>query len=165
VKYSATLTARICAILSTGEHTIADVCQQVGISEAVFYHWKAEKVEFLESLKKAEQTRLAAFATMARSGLAKLLDVYEVEEEALEYVDNGKGQPKIKSRKVTRRTIMPNPTAILFTLKNREPAQWQDKQQHELTGKDGTPLPLPQIRVYTGAPPLSSSEKEVAVDV
>jgi transposase-like protein len=164
MKYSADLTARICALLSTGEHTIADVCQQVGITESTFYKWKLEKSEFSESLKKAEQARLAAFATMARSGLAKLLDVYEVEETTTEYVEKD-GKPKIKSRKVTRRTIMPNPTAILFTLKNREPAQWQDKQQHELTGKDGAPLPLPQIRVYTGAPPLSNSEKEVEVDV
>jgi hypothetical protein len=39
----------------------------------------------------------------------------------------------------------------------------KDKQAHEHTGKDGTPLPMPQIRVYTGAPPLSSSEKEVEV--
>jgi transposase-like protein len=164
MKYSKDLVERLCTLLSTGEHTIADVCRQVGVSESQYYDWKAKKPEFSESLKKAEDRRLAAFATMARSGLAKLLDVYEVEETTTEYVEKD-GKPKIKSRKVTRRTIMPNATAILFTLKNREPAQWQDKQQHELTGKDGAPLPLPQIRVYTGAPPLSNSEKEVEVDV
>jgi transposase-like protein len=164
MKYSADLTARLCALLSTGEHTVADVCQQVGITESTFYKWKLEKSEFSEVLKKAEAQRLAAFKRMARSGLAKLLEVHEVEETTTEYVDKA-GKPLIKSRKVTKRVFMPNATAVIFALKNLDPENFKDRQQVEHTGQDGAPLPLPQIRVYTGAPPLSHSEKEVEVDV
>lgn len=164
MKYSTALAEKICAVLATGEHTIADVCKQVGITESTFYKWKLEKSEFSEALKKAEAQRLAAFKNMARSGLAKLLDVHEVEETTTEYVDKA-GKPIIKSRKVTKRVFMPNATAVIFALKNLDPESFKDRQQVEHTGKDGAPLPLPQIRVYTGAPPLSNSEKEVEVDV
>ncbi|MBX0290972.1 hypothetical protein K3G63_11010 [Hymenobacter sp. HSC-4F20] len=34
-----------------------------------------------------------------------------------------------------------------------------------LTDGDGKPLPVPEIRVYTGAPPLANSEKDVDDDV
>ena len=34
----------------------------------------------------------------------------------------------------------PDPTSMIFWLKNRQPQKWRDKQEHELTGKDGEPL-------------------------
>ncbi|OUJ65901.1 terminase small subunit-like protein, partial [Hymenobacter crusticola] len=125
MKYSPEIVETICHKLATGDHRISDVCQQVGITEQTFYRWKEEKSEFSEALKKAEQDRLAAFATMARSGLAKLLDVYEYEEVTTEYTDQG-GEPVIKSRKVTTKRVMPNATAVIFALKNREPEEWKD---------------------------------------
>lgn len=33
-----------------------------------------------------------------------------------------------------------NATSYIFNMKNRFPADWRDKQDHELTGKDGKPL-------------------------
>ncbi|WP_216818578.1 hypothetical protein [Solirubrum puertoriconensis] len=41
------------------------------------------------------------------------------------------------------------------------PKKYGDKQQVEHSGADGAPLPTPEIRIYTGAPPLAGSEKEV----
>lgn len=41
------------------------------------------------------------------------------------------------------------------------PKKYGDKLA--LTDGDGKPLPTPEIRIYTGAPPLSNSEKEVDV--
>jgi len=136
MKYTPDIVEAICQKLATGDHRIADVCQQVGISEQTFYRWKEEKGEFCEALKKAETDRLAAFVVMARSGLAKLLDVYEYEETTTEYIDgkdkNGNSVPKIKSRKVTKKRIMPNATAVIFALKNREPEEWKDKRELEV---------------------------------
>jgi transposase-like protein len=135
MKYSATLTARICTLLATGEHTIADVCKQVGISEETFYSWKREKPEFSEALKKVEEQRLEAYRRMALSGLAKTLDVYEYEEVTTEYADDGKGKPKVKSRKVTKKKVMPNVAAIIYTLNNRDPHNWQQRKHVELSGQ------------------------------
>lgn len=42
-----------------------------------------------------------------------------------------------------------NITAQIFYLKNRAPGEWKDKQDHELTGKDGASL-APQVIVIKG---------------
>jgi transposase-like protein len=147
VKYSATLVERISELFATGEHTIADVCTQVGITESTFFKWKTEKSEFSESLKRAESTRLAAFAQMARSGLAKLLDVHEVEETTTEYVDKG-GKPVVKSKKVTKRKFMPSAVAVIFALKNLDSENFKDKQEVEHKGEVG--VNWHETRTYEG---------------
>ena len=35
-----------------------------------------------------------------------------------------------------------NATATIFALKNRFPEQWRDKQEHEVSGKDGGPIAI-----------------------
>ena len=126
-KYSKQIVDKICELIASGDYRIVDVCKKTGIHHDTYYDWKANKPEFSERLKKAEEERLEAFKSMARSGLAKLLDVFEYEEEQIEYVDDPKdsGKTKIKSRKVTKKFIMPNPTAVIFALTNRDPASFK----------------------------------------
>lgn len=133
-KYSKRLVKRICDELATGNHTIADVCKKVGIDESTYYDWKNKKPEFSEALKEAEAKRLEAFADMARSGLAKLLDTHEYEEVTTEYENDKSGNPVIKSQKRSRKKIMPNPTAVIFTLTNRDAANWKNRQNIEAKG-------------------------------
>jgi hypothetical protein len=40
--------------------------------------------------------------------------------------------------------------ATCFYLTNRDPKQWRNKQEHEVSGKDGTPLLAPTLIVQTG---------------
>ena len=127
-KYSKGLVKTICAELATGNLTIADVCKKVGISEATFYYWKTTKPEFLEAYKEAEQLRLESFKEMAKSGLAKLLDIHEYEEVTTEYENDKKGKPIIKSQKRVKKKIMPSATAVMFALTNREPENWKNRQ-------------------------------------
>lgn len=127
-KYSKKLVKLICDELATGNHTIADVCTKVGITETTFYDWKKKKAEFSQALKEVEAKRLEAFANMARSGLAKLLDVHEYEEVTTEYENDKKGKPVVKGQKRVKKKIMPNPTAVIFTLTNRDPENWKNKQ-------------------------------------
>jgi hypothetical protein len=46
--------------------------------------------------------------------------------------------------------VPPNPVSAIFWLKNRRPDRWRDKQEHELTGKDGAAI-VPIINVTVGA--------------
>jgi len=124
----------ICDELATGNHTIADVCKKVGISEALYYKWKTDKIEFLEALKHVEAKRLEVFANMAKSGLAKLLDIHEYEEITTEYENDKQGKPIIKAQKRVKKKIMPNPTAVIFTLTNRDPENWKNKQSIDAKG-------------------------------
>lgn len=46
--------------------------------------------------------------------------------------------------------VPPNPVSAIFWLKNRRPDRWRDKQEHEVTGKDGAAI-VPIINVTVGA--------------
>ncbi|TGE08268.1 phBC6A51 family helix-turn-helix protein [Hymenobacter fodinae] len=145
MKYDKKKAEQIVSLFASGDYKIADICKQVGIAESTYYKWKTDKSEFSESIKNAQDARLEAFKGMARSGLAKLLDVYTVEESVVEYVDNGQGKPKIKGRKVTQRVFMPNAAAIIFTLKNTDPDNWKDKQEIE---HSDAPITWEETRTY-----------------
>lgn len=133
-KYTKKLSEKICEIFASGNHTISDVCKMVGIAESTFYDWKSSNTEFSEALKRVEEKRLEAFASMAKSGLAKLLDIHEYEEVTTEYENDKEGRPIIKSQKRVKKKIMPNPTAVIFTLTNRDPDNWKNKQSIDAKG-------------------------------
>lgn len=134
MKYSQKLADKIVEMVASGEHTIQDICKHVGISKAVYYKWREEKIDFIDALKSAESQRLDNLGELAKSGLALLLSKHEYEEVTTDYVDGKDGKPKIKSMKKVKKFIMPNPTAVIFTLKNREPQEWKDKQEIEYSG-------------------------------
>ena len=130
-KYSEKIVDKICELVATGDNRIIDICKRVGISEPTFYEWKNSKPKFLESLKKAEESRLEAFKYMARSGLAKLLDVFEYDELHTEHT-HFKGVPITNIKTITKK-VMPNPTAVIFALTNRDSANFKHLQHIDHT--------------------------------
>jgi len=135
MKYSKETAQAIADALATGDHTIAQVCATVGISESTFFKWKVEKSEFSESLKKAETARLAALGQLARAGLALLLTTQEVEEVTTDFGLDKEGKPHQRSRKVTKRKILPHATAVVFALKNLDSDNFKDKHEVEHSGE------------------------------
>lgn len=162
MKYTKDLVERICAEFATGEHSVADVCKKVGLAESTFYKWKEEKSEFSESLKKAEELRLSAFKRMARSGLAKMLDVYDYDEMSRSYSVDKKGNRRVRFEKATRRQVMPNATAVIFALKNLDAENFKEKQEvenHNVVQALSVKL---EVVPAVGGVPIATSEKEVA---
>lgn len=128
-KYNKVIADKICGLLATGEHTIADVCKAVGIAESTFYEWETKKAEFSEAIKKARNARLESFKVMARSGLAILLTKHEYDEVTQEMTKDKDGNLVVKSAKRVKKVIMPNPTAVIFTLKNLDPDNYKEKSE------------------------------------
>jgi hypothetical protein len=139
MKYSNKIVDKICELLASGKYRIEDVCKVVGITKATFYDWKEKKTYFSDKLKESEQKRLESFADMAKSGLAKLLDVHSFVETKTEYETvkdkDGKDARRVKSKTKTTKVIMPNPAAVIFTLTNRLPDDWKNKQDHTTNGE------------------------------
>lgn len=135
MKYSKSLVKEICDLLATGQFTIADTCTKVGITESTFYYWKEKKSEFLEAVKAAEKKRLESFGQMALSGLATLLVKHEFEEVHTEYENDKNGKPKVKGQKRVKKQVMPNTTAVIFTLTNRIPEDWKHQSNIDHTTK------------------------------
>lgn len=53
---------------------------------------------------------------------------------------NGREIPRIKEQKVVDKHYQPDTAAIIFTLTNGEPENWKNRQNNEVTGKDGKDL-------------------------
>jgi len=103
-----------------------------GVSEVTFNAWKKNHPDFLKSLKKGKEIADANVA----SRLYERAMGYSHPEDKI-FNDNGK--PMIVP---TTKHYPPDPTAAIFWLKNRKPAEWRDKREHEHTGKDGGPITI-----------------------
>lgn len=111
------------------------------VSEQTLNTWKKEHPEFLESLKKGKEE---ADAEIAKS-LYHRAKGYSHPDL---YITQHQGE--IIKEKITKH-YPPDPTAMIFWLKNRHPEQWRDKRDIELTGEDGGPVKY-EIKLPEGFP-------------
>ena len=149
-KYSKKIVDKICSLLKSDSYTIAEVCRLVGIAESTFFDWQANKVEFSEHIKKAQDDRMQFFVAEAKKSLLKKVQGYSVDETKTVYVDSKTGEkdekgkdkikPKIKEQTIIKKHIQPDTAAIIFTLTNGDPDNWRNRQLNEVTGKDGKDL-------------------------
>lgn len=136
MKYSKEIADKFIELYATGEQSIKAICDEVKIDRTTFYVWKKNKA-FAKKLEDAHKKRMDAIGEMALSGMVLLLSKHEYEETTVEYTEGKDGKPKIKSKKVVKKFIMPNPSMVGLALVNRIAEDWKNKQTAELTGKDG----------------------------
>lgn len=107
------------------------------VEARTLYRWKAENESFCQALKagKAEADERVERSLYARA------NGYEHEEVDIRVVDKAIVQTTI------RKYYPPDTTACIFWLKNRKPAEWRDKVETELTGKDGGPIQVNRIEL------------------
>lgn len=88
-------------------------------------------------------TGLSLVAAAAELGFHRQR-VYEWVEKHPEFADTVKLAKAKRQLFLERRLLAedagPKVTATIFALKNAAPEDWRDKQEHELTGKDGGPI-------------------------
>jgi hypothetical protein len=123
--------AKLCALGAT-DAQIADFFE---VDEATINRWKQEHPRFCESLKNAKSEhdekveRSLYERAMGYSHKSEKIFCQEGEVIRAETVEH----------------YPPDPTSMIFWLKNRQPKKWRDKQEHELSGKDGAPVPVLMI--------------------
>jgi transposase-like protein len=145
-KYDKNIVARICELISTDSYTIEEICRQVGISKDTFYEWKAKKSDFSDAIKKAEKDFNNLVIVEAKKSLIKKIRGYMEQEKKTVTVDTGKrdehGNPivKVKEHVVSDKYFQPDTAAIIFALTNRDPENWKNRINSEVTGKDGENL-------------------------
>ncbi len=101
-----------------------------GVAESTFNLWKKEHKEFSESLKRG---KLYADANMAQSLYHRGMGYSHPEDK----IFNDNGVPLVVP---TIKHYPPDTAAGIFWLKNRQKDKWRDKQETEITGKDGGPF-------------------------
>lgn len=114
---------------------------KAGISVKTLYEWQAEKGEFADTIKRAkaefERWQNEGILEDAKKSLKVLVCGTEYTETKTEYEPDPKNpsQPRIKRQTTTTKRILPNPTAVIFALCNRDPENWKNRISQELSGK------------------------------
>ena len=131
---------KICEAIERGE-TNETAAKLGGIVEGTFYRWMDENKEFCEAVKRAkevyEEWEQKGILTDAKKSLKTLICGLEFDEVKTEYEQdpNNPGTPRIKKQTSTTKRILPNATAVIFALCNRDPEHWQNRVAQDITGK------------------------------
>lgn len=137
-RYCPEIVEEIAGYIERGTSNI-DAARLAGITEAAFYKWKKEHVEFVERLKRAEdayhQWELNGILKSARKSLKDLVEGFEYTEIENEYESDGKGGYVIKKQRSKTKKFAPNPTAVIFALCNRDPEHWQNRINADVNSK------------------------------
>jgi len=104
-------------------------------------NWKKRYPEFLQAIKRGKEE---ADARVSESLYDRAMG-YEHEDVDIRVVQN-----KIVKTKIIKH-YPPDPTSMIFWLKNRQPQTWRDKHDLEHSGKDGGPI-IVEIQRFTDGP-------------
>jgi transcriptional regulator with XRE-family HTH domain len=111
--------------------TDKQIAEAFGVTEQTVNNWKKDEkgnpTSFFESLKKG---KVQADAIVADSLYQRAIGYSHPEDK----IFNNDGEPLIVP---TIRHYPPDTTAIIFWLKNRQPALWRDRQEIEATVSTG----------------------------
>lgn len=138
--YNPDRVAKICKAIESGE-TNATAAKIGGISITTFCEWQNSKPEFAEAVKKAksafEDWQLNGILDDAKKSLKTLICGQEYEEIKTEYEQDPRnpGEPRIKRQTRITKKVLPNATAVIFALCNRDPDNWKNRVANEIAGK------------------------------
>lgn len=137
-KYNPKIVRLICQHIEQGE-TNEHAAELVGISKQTLYVWLNTKVDFSDAVKKAKEEYQKwlhnDILADAERSLKVLINGTEYEEIKTEYENGLDGNPRIKKQSRTTKKILPNPTAVIFALCNRDPEHWQNRISQDVNGK------------------------------
>lgn len=137
-KYNDERVTRICNAIKQGM-TDEQAAGMGGISYNTFWRWTNEKSDFRDLVKKAKSDYqdwlMNGILQDAQNSLGILIKGCEYEEVKTEYENDSNDNPRIKKQSRTTKKILPNPTAVIFALCNRDPEHWQNRIQQDINGK------------------------------
>lgn len=145
-KYTKKIADSIERLIIDKEDTLTQsrMCAIVGISVDTLDRWKKNNAEFAERIKiakeNAEMVRRERILLLCDDKLEKLIEGYDYEEKRTVTIDDGAGKPKIKEQTITKKHITPSLGAIIHYQTNKDPRNWKNRQNNEVTGKDGKDL-------------------------
>lgn len=119
--------ARKLAELGATDREVADFFE---VSEATVYRWQHTHPDFCEALKVGKETA----DDRVEKSLYRRATGYTFDSVKIFQYE---GVPVVEP---FEEHVPPDVTACIFWLKNRRRAQWRDKVDHELAGKDGGPI-------------------------
>jgi transcriptional regulator with XRE-family HTH domain len=112
------------AFLVEKGYTNREIAMKLGVHESTIYNWMKDHASFFESLKGFRE-----FAdSEVEASLYQRAKGYKVKEVKLFQDKRG----NIIEHEILK-AYPPDPTSMIFWLKNRKPSEWRDKQEIEQT--------------------------------
>jgi sugar-specific transcriptional regulator TrmB len=131
--------SNICDLYGKGAFTIASCCEECGVDWKTFYVWSVTHPEIAEIYKKAKDNHAKATKETLRekalAALDRMLNTYHVDESEVEEIFDKKNRLLNKRIKTKKKPITANVTAIIWALKNADPANWNDQLNIDLGGE------------------------------
>jgi hypothetical protein len=101
------------------------IAHNIGINVSTLYAWKVKYKDFSEALKRGKEV----VDILVENALLKSAMGYKFDEVVQERIYNPEtGESEIVEVKRTTKDVQPNPTSLIFWLKNRQPEKWRDKK-------------------------------------
>lgn len=129
----------ICELYESDNVTIESCCSENGISVRTFRNWVDQDSEIAARFKNAKQKHSKngkeRIKEKAVDALERLVVGYWVEETETVELYGKTGDLAGRQIKTKKRYVGPNPTAVIFTLKNADPENWNENIQVEMTGE------------------------------
>ena len=124
------------------------IAHNMGISRSTLFEWKKKYPSISDALSKSKE--IVDFEV--ENSLNKIANGYRYNEITRERMpikdqDGIIIDYELVITKVIEKEVQPNATAQIFWLKNRKPKEWRDKQDVEMTGKDGKDFEIKLIGV------------------
>lgn len=106
--------------------TDEQIAENMGINKATLYRWKEKYCDICDTLKRGKEV----VDLQVENALLKRALGYEYEEVSKKY-ESG----TLTEKKVIKKQAVPDTTAQIFWLKNRQPDKWKDKQDVQVSGE------------------------------
>ena len=121
----------------------ADIAHNLGISKKTMELYKKEHIDFLSALKRGKEE----VDILVENALFKRTQGFRYDEVTTErmpiydkvYPDKITGYEMVETKRVTKE-VLPDPTSMIFWLKNRKKAEWRDKHEVEKTIEVKVPM-------------------------
>lgn len=99
------------------------IAHNIGITTTTFYDWKKKYPQFAEAVKRGKEV----VDIMVENALLKSAMGYKYDEVVKERVFDYETETSVVVEvKRTTKEVAPNPTSLIFWLKNRKPEAWRD---------------------------------------
>jgi len=120
-EYDKRITPQLVKWMARSGLTEVEIAAELGVNPSTFTRWKQRYPELVEALKESRNF----VDSLVEDSLLKRALGYEYEEVKLIASQDGKTRRVEKTKKV----VLPDVTAQIFWLKNRQPDRWRDKPQ------------------------------------
>lgn len=136
-------------------HTDKELASFFEVSESTINLWKLEHIEFSESIKRGKDI---ADADISQKLYHRAIG-YSHPDVEIKVVAEGQGLGSRIEEVPVIKHYPPDPTSMIFWLKNRQPKKWRDKQEVEHSGEITNPSI--NLVIKSGGQELASSENDV----